>query len=211
MRGPVPRDRFKPRVGRRGTGPRPTVLAVAFRSSPAFRSPPEFRIPPEFRSAGACPPLSFSIARTLARDRPSPYGPAGAFRSSPGFRSPPGFRSAGACPPLSFPTAFTSARDRPSPYGPSGAFRSSPWRFVSRRSFVVRGPVPRYRSQPRLRRRGTGPRPTVLAVHFAGSARDRPSHYGIGRAFRVGRRGTGPRPTALNYGVKHIHSLSLSN
>ena len=139
----------------------------------AYGASGAFRIPPVFRSAGACPPRSFP--RLRSRRRFVVRGPV------PRNRSQPRVRWRGTGPrPTGCPWRFVALR----------RFVAL-WGFVTLRCFVARGPVPRDRSQPRLflcrlrspdrnrysfrdlaipnyrGRRGTGPRPTVLAVHFA--------------------------------------------
>ena len=115
---------------------------------------------PAYRSAGACPPRSpdlrenrtqpniFRVDRSMARDRPSPYGEGGAAPR----KNASEYRSAGACPPRSFdlrenrpPTnaIFRAdrgmARDRPSPYGEGRRFFT-----------VARGPSDATRASERV-------------------------------------------------------------
>jgi len=117
---------------------------------------------PPHRSAGACPPHG----STNARDRPSPYGnrePLSVVRDRlipNGIKKTSPHRSAGACPPH----RSTNARDRPSPYGNREPLSVVRDRLIpngltkKRHPTVARGPVPRIAR----RRRGTGPRTTVI-------------------------------------------------
>ena len=81
----------------------------------------------QYRSAGALAchtriragfPREFSVARSMARDRPSPYAEGGAVLRR---RNPPNTGARGPVP-RERPVARSLARDRPSPYAEGGRF-----------------------------------------------------------------------------------------